>query len=54
MSFGIALTLGVTGIVLLTSDVDDAAPAAETGKSKLTVAPYVGKTGGGAFARWVF
>jgi hypothetical protein len=46
MSFGIALTLGITGIVLLTAD--DAEEAAEAAKKrKVHVAPYAGKKGGG-------
>lgn len=57
MAFGVAITLGVTGIVLLTSD--DA--ASETGRAKATseqaklnVAPYVTPTGGGAAAQLIF
>ena len=44
MAFGVAITLGVTGVVLLTSD-DSAAPAAANNaklpkRAKLVVAPY--------------
>jgi hypothetical protein len=62
MLFGVAITLGVTGVVLLTSGDD--APPAQTGKTRvlppaakkpsLAVAPYVGPTGGGASARLKF
>lgn len=46
MSFGIALTLGITGIVLLTAQDEEA--AAETAqKRRLLVAPYASKKGGG-------
>ena len=55
MSFGIAITLGVTGIVLLTSDPPAEAPAAATlDKSRFTFAPYVGKKSGGASASYAF
>lgn len=58
MAFGVAVTLGVTGIVLLTSDE----PAAEEAKSRgrrtaqrrLELVPYAGPTGGGARAELVF
>jgi hypothetical protein len=52
MSFGLAVTLGVTGIVLLTSGDQDAATTAKAGK--VLVAPYGGPTGGGAAARVTF
>lgn len=46
MSFGIALTLGITGIVLLTAHDEEA--AAETAeKRRVLVAPYADKKGGG-------
>lgn len=58
MLFGVAITLGVTGIVLLTSG--DEAPA-QTGKTdrapkkpSMAVAPYVSPKGGGAAARVTF
>lgn len=55
MSFGIAITLGVTGIVLLTSDAPAEAPAAATvDKSRFTFSPYVGKKSGGAAASYAF
>jgi PEGA domain len=58
MAFGVAITLGVTGVVLLTSD-DSAAPAAAKldklpKKAKLVVAPYASPEGGGAAARYTF
>jgi hypothetical protein len=62
MAFGVALTLGVTGIVLLTSG-DDEAPAAKAArlhqplkapKASLRVLPYVGRESGGATARLTF
>ncbi|HEY6077301.1 MAG TPA: PEGA domain-containing protein [Polyangiaceae bacterium] len=59
MAFGVAITLGVTGVVLLTSD-DSAAPTT-TGKldklpkkAKLVVAPYASPKGGGAAAQYTF
>ncbi len=58
MAFGVAITLGVTGVVLLTSD-DSSAPAAATlhklpKRAKLVVAPYASPTGAGAGARYTF
>ena len=62
MAFGVALTLGVTGIVLLTSG-DDEAPAAKAArlhqplkapKASFRVLPYVGRESGGAAARLTF
>lgn len=58
MSFGVAITLGVTGIVLLTSHetVDETARRAERAEHarRLQVAPYASRNGGGAFARLRF
>lgn len=61
MSFGIGLTLGITGVVLLlSSDSGDApAPAAahlspRPAQGKLMVAPIVSSTVGGAAARLTF
>lgn len=60
MSFGIAITLGVTGIVLLTSDAPAEAPTAASAekspldKSRFSFAPYVGKKSGGAAASYTF
>jgi len=54
MSFGIALTLGITGIVLLTADEEPEAKATASAKNSLVVAPYASKKGGGAAARWTF
>jgi hypothetical protein len=58
MAFGVAITLGVTGVVLLTSD-DSAAPAAANlqklpKRAKLVVAPYASPYGAGAGARYTF
>jgi hypothetical protein len=57
MAWGVALTLGITGIVLLTSDE----PAEETAekvrqiaRNRVQVAPYVSSEGGGARARVTF
>lgn len=59
MAFGVAITLGVTGVVLLTSG--DSEPAKEKSakkalpkKAKLQVAPYATPYGGGAAARFSF
>jgi hypothetical protein len=56
MAFGVAITLGVTGVVLLTSD-DEPAPAAKAAPAKaarLQLAPYAGKKSGGASAKLSF
>ena len=59
MAFGVAITLGVTGIVLLTSG-DDSADAPKAAKLHLPpkgtfrVLPYVGRESGGAAARLTF
>ncbi|HYQ16909.1 MAG TPA: PEGA domain-containing protein [Polyangiaceae bacterium] len=59
MAFGVAITLGVTGIVLLTSD--DSAPPSAAAKleklpkrAKLVVAPYATPRGAGAGAQYTF
>ncbi len=59
MAFGVAVTLGVTGIVLLTSsDETTEAPKAATlrlpPKRTLRVLPYLGRESGGAAARLTF
>lgn len=60
MAFGVAVTLGVTGIVLLTSgdDVVDSSPKAAKlhtpPKSSFRLLPYVGRESGGASARLTF
>ena len=59
MAFGVALTLGVTGIVLLTSGDDTEAPAKAAKlrlppKGTFRVLPYVGRESGGAAARLTF
>lgn len=57
MSFGVALTFGITGAVLLFSGGGD--EPAETGSAKTTsatpkVVPYGGPKGGGVQATWAF
>jgi hypothetical protein len=59
MAFGVAITLGVTGVVLLTSSgTEDSGQAAGLEhlpkRAKLTVTPYVSYQGGGAAARLSF
>lgn len=60
MAFGVAITLGVTGIVLLTSSDSSSSGEATTAhrakpkQAKLNVAPYFSQHGGGAAARWAF
>jgi hypothetical protein len=55
MAFGVAITLGVTGVVLLTSKEETAAKMERLPhKAKLQVAPYVGRKSGGAAARITF
>jgi tetratricopeptide (TPR) repeat protein len=58
MAFGVAITLGVTGVVLLTSsETEEGADSAARPLPKratLNVAPYVTPTGGGAAARLTF
>lgn len=52
MAWGVALTLGITGVVLLTSD--EPVETEQSAKSKLLVAPFVSREGGGAAARMTF
>jgi hypothetical protein len=59
MAFGVAITLGVTGIVLLTSDDSPAAPAKASNskpvqRARLDILPYASTKGGGASAKLVF
>jgi hypothetical protein len=56
MAFGVAITLGVTGVVLLTSDDEPAAASkpAPAKAAKLELAPYIGKKSGGAAAKLTF
>ena len=56
MAFGVAITLGVTGVVLLTSDDEPAAASkpAPVKAARLQLAPYVGKKSGGASAKLDF
>ena len=59
MAFGVTVTLGITGIVLLTSDEPSEvsakrqAPAAPR-RARVDVTPYVSPKGGGAAARLAF
>jgi hypothetical protein len=56
IAFGIAITVGITGVVLLTT-TDEPEPTARRplpNKARLNVAPYVGRNGGGAAARVSF
>lgn len=55
MAFGVAITLGVTGIVLLTSDDDSSKDTARTKSPyRLDFGGYAGKQRGGASARLTF
>lgn len=57
MAFGVAITLGVTGVVLLTSDDDSSKDSASTTKKspyRLDFGGYAGKQRGGATARLTF
>ena len=58
MAFGVAITLGVTGVVLLTSDDEPPPPAAASLKSqkraRLDILPYAGPKSGGATAKLTF
>lgn len=51
MSFGVALTFGVTGAVLLFSEDPDSKDSAA---KRLTVTPLIGTQGGGMAATWTF
>jgi hypothetical protein len=54
MAFGVALTLGITGVVLLTSSDDEAEVKQTASKDKLVVAPFITPKAGGAAARFTF
>jgi hypothetical protein len=55
MAFGVTLTLGITGIVLLTADDESELSSKHSEpKTRLQVAPYAGPKGGGASARLTF
>jgi hypothetical protein len=57
MAFGVAITLGVTGVVLLTSDDDSAKESAKAQTKspyRLDFGGYAGKQRGGASARLTF
>lgn len=58
MAFGLAITLGVTGVVLLTSDDEPPPPSAaalpKLKRARLDLMPYGGPTSGGAKARLTF
>lgn len=53
MSFGVALTFGITGAVLLFSGGEEASESAAA-SARPIVAPFVGTTGGGLVANWRF
>jgi len=53
MSFGVALTFGITGAVLLFSGGDDEEEA-EKSAAIPVLAPVVGPKGGGMAATWTF
>lgn len=53
MAFGVAFTLGITGVVLLTTDEPPETARAEP-KPSLAVAPYATPSGAGAAARLAF
>lgn len=56
MAFGVAITLGVTGVVLLTSSDEPSETAQRPAPkmSRLVVAPYASPKGGGAAAQLTF
>jgi hypothetical protein len=56
MAFGVAVTLGITGIVLLTTtdEEPEGQQAARLDKPQWQLAPYASPTGGGAAARVTF
>lgn len=54
MSFGIALTLGITGVVLLTAKDGDVPSTAKAKSTEFVFAPYASPRGAGAAARWTF
>lgn len=54
MSFGIAITLGVTGVVLLTANDKDETQAKLMREPRFVVAPYGSPYGGGAAAQLKF
>jgi len=54
MAFGVAVTLGLTGVVLLTSPEADEAGASEAASASFQFTPYVTTQGGGAQARLTF
>lgn len=56
MAFGVALTLGITGVVLLVAEdpVPEQPAVSSLARERLTLAPYVAPTGAGAAATLVF
>jgi tetratricopeptide (TPR) repeat protein len=54
MSFGVALTFGITGIVLLFSNAGDEDEAADSAEEALHVTPYAGPNGAGASVELTF
>lgn len=54
MAFGVAVTLGLTGVVLLTSSDDEEGGSTHATATRLDLTPYVHTKGGGATARFIF
>jgi hypothetical protein len=56
MAFGVTLTLGITGVVLLVAQdpVPEQPPSSALQPQRFSLAPYVAKTGAGAAARLAF
>jgi hypothetical protein len=54
MSFGVALTFGITGAVLLFSGGDEDEPEAKEASAMPKLLPYAGTKGGGMAATWTF
>ncbi len=54
MAFGVAFTLGITGIVLLLTDEPTEPGASSEAQAALTIVPYVSPERGGAIARLTF
>lgn len=56
MAFGVTLTLGITGVVLLVADdpIPDQSQVGSVAPQRLLVSPYVAATGAGASAKLAF